>query len=252
MLPRDATPEEGLLRDDREPGAGGREGGQDRGREGSGGTHDEAGARLRPSSRSGMDLGTDRSSVGGEPVDGLSVVGTAPPWQGNWHVGNSPVIYYVEVDGLIKIGFTRHYISRMIQLQPDKVLAIEPGDRQLEKQRIDQFIKYLVEGRERFRPALPIRKHTKALVELYGTPPTWEVLHSGRTRGRRRPETQKIDPNDLEQLREITDLLEELTKRQDALIFKLNQDGLSWRDLEKLTAIPYTTLHRKARRLHVS
>jgi hypothetical protein len=70
---------------------------------------------------------------------------------------------------VIKIGTTTNLKRRLVFLLPDEILAIEPGDRELERKRHKQFIHLRVRG-ERFRPGQDLLDHIAAVVEANGPP----------------------------------------------------------------------------------
>ncbi len=73
-------------------------------------------------------------------------------------------IYYAERDGLIKIGYSRKPADRMHWpgLEGAELRAVEPGDRDLERQRHGQFHASRVEG-EWFSPSEELREHMAKL-----------------------------------------------------------------------------------------
>lgn len=86
--------------------------------------------------------------------------------------GDKPgFVYYLEVGERIKVGFSTDVKRRMRQYPPgSKLLAIEPGDYELEKSRHRQFEGSRTEGREWFRPTADLLEHAKALVAEHGLP----------------------------------------------------------------------------------
>jgi hypothetical protein len=72
------------------------------------------------------------------------------------------VVYYAMVDGLVKIGTTIYLDVRMKTLGAN-LMATEPGDAQLERQRHAQFADLLARGREYFRPGKALLAHVVAL-----------------------------------------------------------------------------------------
>lgn len=72
------------------------------------------------------------------------------------------VVYYAMVDGLIKIGTTIYLDARMKTLGAN-LMATEPGDAQLERQRHQQFTELLARGREYFHPGKALLAHIVAL-----------------------------------------------------------------------------------------
>lgn len=82
------------------------------------------------------------------------------------------VVYYVRRSYLIKIGTTVRLHARMNALMPDEVLAIEPGDGQLEQERHRQFRTLQAEpGGEYFYPAPELREHIAGIRAAHGAPP---------------------------------------------------------------------------------
>lgn len=53
---------------------------------------------------------------------------------------HAPIVYYMRMDRLVKIGTTRAIYQRVAQIMPQGVVAVELGDRELERQRHTQFI----------------------------------------------------------------------------------------------------------------
>lgn len=91
-------------------------------------------------------------------------------------------VYYVRVGEHIKIGFSRNISSRLNGYPPNsELLAVELGDRKLEKARHHQFHAYLAWGREWFTDCQEIRDHIATLPPLSET---------GRKRMRRGPANQ--------------------------------------------------------------
>lgn len=74
------------------------------------------------------------------------------------------VVYYIRRDTRIKIGTTCNLTQRMLDLQPDEILAVEPGSYELEHRRHEQFAHLRVRG-EWFTPALDLLDHIAAVKE---------------------------------------------------------------------------------------
>ena len=74
----------------------------------------------------------------------------------------SPLVYYVQFGDRIKIGTTIDLPWRLHDVPCDAVLATEPGDRQLEHQRHEQFAEFRI-YREWFRPGRPLMDHIATL-----------------------------------------------------------------------------------------
>ena len=77
------------------------------------------------------------------------------------------VVYYVRIGQYIKIGHSTNLALRLRFYPPDaKLLAIEPGDRILEGQRLAQF-KHLLRARDEwFAPSVDLLQHIKRLATL--------------------------------------------------------------------------------------
>lgn len=67
-------------------------------------------------------------------------------------------VYYVERGDRIKIGCTAQLHQRMTALMPDRVLALEPGDFDLEATRHRQFREWRISG-EWFAPSDELLAH---------------------------------------------------------------------------------------------
>lgn len=69
-------------------------------------------------------------------------------------------VYYLLVDGFIKIGHATHVWERMRAYPPSSVLlAVEPGTTALERERHSRFAVHLAHGREWFRPNPELDAH---------------------------------------------------------------------------------------------
>lgn len=80
-------------------------------------------------------------------------------------------VYYIEIDGLIKIGYTTNIINRTRAYPPTaKLLAIEPGTKALERGRHSIFGQHLARGREWFNDHPDIRTWIDTLRAEYGDP----------------------------------------------------------------------------------
>lgn len=75
-----------------------------------------------------------------------------------------PVVYYLLIDGLVKIGYTQDFHQRIRAYPPPaQLLATEAGGEELEKSRHRDFSDYLAMGREWFHPGPKLRAHIEAL-----------------------------------------------------------------------------------------
>lgn len=89
------------------------------------------------------------------------------------------VVYYLAVGDLIKIGMTRDLAARLKSYPPDaKLLAVEPGDEQVERNRHVRFAGFLSDRREWFRPGEALMAHIVSL----GTPSSVQPADGPRLR----------------------------------------------------------------------
>lgn len=88
---------------------------------------------------------------GADPDAGVTV----PP-------SHRPVVYYMRLDAIVKIGFTTRLGRRLMDINPQGVLAVEWGARRLEGQRHNQFAEHHVHG-EWFRFGAELAAH---LIEV--------------------------------------------------------------------------------------
>jgi hypothetical protein len=88
------------------------------------------------------------------------------------------IVYYVRRGNLVKIGTTTSPHKRFEALLPDEVLAWEPGGKQGEDLRHQQFRHLRVTRRgEYFRRDEALDAHIGAIAEQFGPPdPTWPTL----------------------------------------------------------------------------
>jgi hypothetical protein len=81
------------------------------------------------------------------------------------------VVYYIRINGQVKIGYTSNLTQRSRHYPPgSELLAVEPGTRELEARRHRQFSRDLARGREWFHESDTIRDHVTALVGEFGKP----------------------------------------------------------------------------------
>ncbi|MGW0905011.1 hypothetical protein [Streptomyces sp. NPDC002853] len=82
------------------------------------------------------------------------------------------IVYYILRGPLIKIGTTTRPRARFDSLMPDAVLAVEPGDKELEGLRHTQFepLRDRNVGREYFTPGSELIAHIRVLREEQGVP----------------------------------------------------------------------------------
>lgn len=92
-------------------------------------------------------------------------------------------VYYIQIGAHLKIGFSKDVRRRMRSYPPEsKLLAIEPGDKDLERSRHRQFKASLTHGREWFTPTVDLIEHIETVVKQHGEPPRSMAHHYGTTR----------------------------------------------------------------------
>lgn len=80
-------------------------------------------------------------------------------------------VYYLRVGERIKIGYSADVKRRMQKYPPgSELLAVEPGDLELETQRHRQFAGSLLDGREWFRPTPDVLELVAEIVDAHGEP----------------------------------------------------------------------------------
>ena len=73
-----------------------------------------------------------------------------------------PIVYYLRLANLVKIGFTTNLTKRLGVINPEEVMATEPGDRKREQERHRQFAALHAHG-EWFRLEQPLVDHIEAI-----------------------------------------------------------------------------------------
>lgn len=88
-------------------------------------------------------------------------------------------VYYILRGRFVKIGTTRHPDTRFSDLVPDRILAVEPGDRAVERKRHVQF-RHLRNGTsEYFEQGDDLMAHVAAVRAEYGAPnPAWRSVET--------------------------------------------------------------------------
>lgn len=79
-------------------------------------------------------------------------------------------VYYVRLGDRVKIGWSGNVTRRVRELPTEQLLAIEPGDRQLEHDRHVQFDHLSAAGREWFRLAPDLLTHVIQVRQDHGVP----------------------------------------------------------------------------------
>lgn len=99
------------------------------------------------------------------------------------------VVYYLDLGQHIKIGFTTNLQQRLNALRADKdqLLAIEPGGRDVERARHDQFAHERLDRRENFRISDRLTDHVQRIRADYGLP-RWASLPTNRVSVRKASE----------------------------------------------------------------
>lgn len=85
--------------------------------------------------------------------------------------GEMGFVYYMRMNGQIKIGYAADVTARMRAYPPGtQLLAVEPGSRHLERQRHQDFHRDLVRGREWFAESAALRIHMFEMFKAHGDP----------------------------------------------------------------------------------
>jgi hypothetical protein len=78
-------------------------------------------------------------------------------------------VYYLRVGDQVKIGFSSDVRRRLRAYPPgSELLAVEPGDKKLERRRHNEFFEWLAAGREWFEPSAELLKHIQDVVDVHG------------------------------------------------------------------------------------
>lgn len=90
---------------------------------------------------------------------------------------SQPIVYYVRRGSLVKIGTTASPRKRFAELIPDEILAVEPGERDLEQQRHAEFGALRLAQSEYFHAAPALLDYARKLRDLHGAPdPDWPTM----------------------------------------------------------------------------
>lgn len=73
-----------------------------------------------------------------------------------------PIVYYMRLGSLVKIGFTTNLTKRLEVIHPEEVMVTVPGGRERENERHQQFATLHVHG-EWFRLEAPLADHIEAV-----------------------------------------------------------------------------------------
>lgn len=109
------------------------------------------------------------AEVGDDPITSVDAIGDLLEQRDRLNVQpppSDPVVYYVRIGELIKIGTTGNLRSRMASYPPTReLLATEPGGVDVEAQRLRRFVQYRELGREWFRPGPDLLTHIVSLQQ---------------------------------------------------------------------------------------
>lgn len=80
-------------------------------------------------------------------------------------------VYYMRINGQIKIGYAADVTARMRHYPPGtELLAVEAGTLHTERERHQQFYRERIRGREWFEESDDLRAHIESVVEANGSP----------------------------------------------------------------------------------
>ena len=87
-----------------------------------------------------------------------------------------PVVYYIKYAELVKIGSARDLEARLASYNPGgELLAVEPGDRDLERKRHSELAVHRIYGNEWYAATPPVLHHVKLVRSKHGEPPDVQV-----------------------------------------------------------------------------
>jgi hypothetical protein len=178
------------------------------------------------------------------------------------------VVYYLRRNGLIKIGWSGDLTRRMRDLQPDELLAVEPGCLHIETGRHHQFAEHRLpndgNGDEWFSPEPELLDHIEQMASLYPTPDLRDLVPAKpRRRRARRPPGEPLTEEEQrllaeihhaeqairdaqERLREMYARGAECKERSGRALVALRQQGETWAEISRVTGLSRTTLLRRA------
>ena len=91
------------------------------------------------------------------------------------------IVYYMRINDQIKIGYTTNLTQRSRAYPPGtELLAVEPATPYTERDRHQQFHRYLVRGREWFSESDELMAHISELEGMYDVPR--DMMHQFTTR----------------------------------------------------------------------
>lgn len=112
------------------------------------------------------------TSITGHTVE-YDLSGHTAPWQEWARHGQYGWVYYIRRRSMVKIGVTENLYRRMQALLPEEILAVEPGDGNLEAEMHKKFARQRVRGphHEWFYLSPELQAHIQAVREKHGPPP---------------------------------------------------------------------------------
>jgi len=91
------------------------------------------------------------------------------------------IVYYMRINGQIKIGYTANLTQRSRHYPPGtELLAVEPAGPYTERDRHQQFHRDRVRGREWFEPSSELMEHIAELEKIHEVP--HHLMHKYTTR----------------------------------------------------------------------
>lgn len=89
------------------------------------------------------------------------------------------LVYYMRINGRIKIGYTTNLKQRSRNYPPGtELIAVEPGTRETEARRHNQFSRSLAQGREWFAESPALTELMTELAAEYGVPTELMYQHA--------------------------------------------------------------------------
>lgn len=105
-------------------------------------------------------------------------------------------VYYMRIGNRVKIGYSTNLRSRLDDIHPEELMAVEPGGPKVERQRHDQFRALRVHG-EWFRLEEPLAGHIAELAVSSKAEIREVTRQAGRgaSTGRPRVQVKLVDPS---------------------------------------------------------
>lgn len=121
-----------------------------------------------------LSLYRERQRLTGRPYDSLPQF--APPEPSRFYPNHPPVVYYVKIGEMVKIGTTISLAKRLRDMYTGELLAVEPGSYSRETSRHQMFAAERDGQRELFTFSEALSFHIEAVLTEHGDP--WRLVSS--------------------------------------------------------------------------